>query len=116
MIGGIDDETTATLAGLLEAGEEVRGGLASVSASLVLTDRRLLLIREGWRHRPANGIRTWALDGSFRIVAAPRGVAGALIVDRNRDATSFFVSAEDWPDALRLVTEARRLSARSKLL
>jgi hypothetical protein len=112
MIGGIDDETRATLVGLLEVGEEALGGLGSISARLILTDRRLIIIREGWRLRPATGIRTWALDASFHIRAAPRAAAGALIVDRARGATSFFVGERDWPDALRIVSEARRLSAR----
>jgi hypothetical protein len=79
---------------------------------IVVTDRRLIIIREGWHHRPATGIRTWALDTSFHIGAAPRAAAGALIVDRGRGAPSFFVGERDWPDALRIVSEARRLSPR----
>jgi hypothetical protein len=113
MIGSVSDGTIAALEGTLEDGEQILGALSSMSAALVLTDRRLAIVRQGWRHRPQTGIRTWALDRAFWIQAAPRGAAGALIVKRERGATSFFVSEREWPDAQLLVTEARRLSARS---
>jgi hypothetical protein len=114
MIGRVPADILAALSGVLEDGEQVLGGLTSLSASLVLTDRHLAIIREGRTFRPRTGLRTWSIDRSFAIQAAPRGSAGAVIFSREGGATSFFVSADDWPDALRIVTAVRRLSAKSR--
>jgi hypothetical protein len=113
MIGRVSEETISELKDVLEDGEQVVGGLASLSAALVLTDRRLVIIREGWRHRPRSGIRAWPLDGSFGVRAVPRGSAGAVIIEQEPEATSYFVAERDWRDAQRLVSEARRLSSRA---
>jgi hypothetical protein len=115
MIGQVSKETIAELHDVLEESEQILGGLTSMSASLVLTDRRLVIIREGWRNRSRTGIRTWPLDASFSIqTGVLRGGAGALIIDRERGATSYYVREADWPDALAIIAEARRLSARSR--
>ena len=113
MIGRIDDGTYATLADTLEDGEEILGAISSWSAALVLTDRRLMIVRQGWRHRPKTGVRSWPLNRDLMIRIAPRGTSGALIIEREHRATTYFVLESDWPDAKLLVTEARRLSARS---
>jgi hypothetical protein len=82
-----------------------------VGSALVLTDRRLLIIRDGRSFRPRTGIRDWSLGPSLRIQVGPlRNGSGSLTIHRERGATSFFVAERDWLDALWIVDEAQRRS------
>ena len=106
-------DVAAPLHDFLEAGEGILGVLTSLAGSLVLTDQRVVIVREGHAYRPQNGIRAWDLSSrvAFRY-GAPRGGMGRLVVGDGKSATSFFVNASDWTEALRLVTMAHSIAYR----
>jgi hypothetical protein len=89
----------------------VVAGLPSIGSSLVLTDRRLIIIRDGRSFRPRSGVRDWPLGPKLHVQVGPvRNGTGSLLIDRERGATSFFVAERDWNDALWIVDEAQRRS------
>jgi hypothetical protein len=111
VIGRMTLEMAEALREVLAEGEAVVAALPSIGSSLVLTDRRLIIIRDGRSFRPRSGVRDWPLGPALRIQVGPlRNGAGSLLIDRERGATSFFVSERDWQDALWIVEEAARRS------
>ena len=52
---------------VLQRSEEVLESATAVGCTLVLTDRRLMLVREGTQHRPRTGVQTWTLDRTLTI-------------------------------------------------
>jgi hypothetical protein len=104
-------ETAEALREVLGEGEAVVAALPSIGSALVLTDRRLIIIRDGRSFRPRTGVRDWELGPSLRIQVGPvRNGSGSLLINRERGATSFFVAERDWNDALWIVDEAERRS------
>lgn len=94
---------------LLEPAERVVRVVIGVGASLVLTDRRLILVREGVTYRPKSGVQTWPLDRTTRVRHTPvRHGTGRLVVDREARATSVFVAADRWPQAEALIGDVNR--------
>ena len=111
MIGRMTLETADALRDILEDGEQVVAALPSIGSALILTDRRLIIIRDGRSFRPRTGVRDWRLGPDLRIQTGPlRNGSGSLLIDRERGATSFFVAERDWHDALWIVDEADRRS------
>jgi hypothetical protein len=107
-------DVAESLGDFLETDEGILGVVTSLAGSLVLTDRRVVIVREGHGYRPQNGIRSWGIssDVGFRY-GAPRGGMGRLVVGDGKAATSFFVNESDWPEAMRLVTMAHSIAHRS---
>jgi hypothetical protein len=101
---------------VLEPDEDVLGSVSSLAGTLVLTGRRVLIVREGRGYRPQSGIRSWrisrAVDFSY---GAMRGGIGRLMVGNGKDATSFFVRGSDWDEAMRLVTMAHGIAHREAI-
>ena len=94
---------------MFEPAERVVRVVNGVGASLVLTDRRLILVREGVAYRPKSGVQTWPLDRTLRVRHTPvRHGTGRLVVDREARATSVFVAAERWPQAEALIGDVNR--------
>ncbi|HEX7472818.1 MAG TPA: hypothetical protein VF323_07030 [Candidatus Limnocylindrales bacterium] len=111
MIGRMTLETAEALREVLDEGEAVVAAVPSVGSALILTDQRLVIIRDGRSFRPRTGVRDWPLGPSLRIQVGPlRNGSGSLLIDRERGATSFFVAERDWLDALWIVDEAERRS------
>jgi hypothetical protein len=111
MTGGLPSDVATTIDGVLEPGEDVLGAVTTLAGTLVLTDRRVVILREGRTFRPATGIRSWGLTPANEMTfGPPRGGVGRLIVGRGNRATSFFVRQRDWHDALDIVTMARRIT------
>ena len=111
VIGRMTLETAEALREVLAEGESVVAALPSIGSALVLTERRLIIIRDGRSFRPRSGVRDWPLGPALRIQVGPlRNGSGSLLIDRERGATSFFVSERDWQDALWIVEEAARRS------
>lgn len=110
---GVPIDVTRSLDGVLEPSEAVLGAVTSLAGSLVLTDRRIVIVREGRGFRPRSGIRSWPMapDLVFRYVA-PHGGMGRLVIGNGNRATSFFVKASDWTEALRLVSMAHGMAHR----
>jgi len=111
MIGRMSLETAEALQEVLDQGESVIAALPSLGSALVLSDRRLIIIRDGRTFRPRTGVRSWPLDPTLKVELGPlRNGAGSLLIDRERRAISFFVSERDWQDAIWIVDEAQRRS------
>jgi len=107
-------DVAKSLGDFLQTDEGILGVVTSLAGSLVLTDRRVVIVREGHGYRPQNGIRSWDIssDVGFRY-GAPRGGMGRLVVGDGKAATSFFVNESDWTEAMRLVTMAHSIAHRS---
>jgi hypothetical protein len=92
----------------LGPGEEVALTAQGVGSTLVLTNKRLLVVREGASFRPSSGIRAWHLDRELRVRLgrAYRQTHRLAIGDASMTA-SVFISADDAADAQRLIAEAR---------
>jgi hypothetical protein len=113
----LSTDVALSLGDLLEMDEGILGVVTSLAGSLVLTDRRVVIVREGHSYRPSNGIRSWDIssDVGFRY-GAPRGGMGRLVVGDGKAETSFFVNESDCTEALRLVTMAHSIADRATAL
>jgi hypothetical protein len=107
--GPKQDELRLALERALEPAEEVELTARAVGCTLVLTDRRLLLVREGASYRPSSGIRAWPLDRELllRLGRAHRQTH-RLVIERAPDTASVFLSSEQLPDAKALIDRARQ--------
>lgn len=94
------------LAAILEPEESVEFVAPAVGSSLVLTQRRLIVVRDGASFRPKTGIRSFALDPglSIRIEPARRRV----IIDSDTGTINVFVRSERLAQAEAFVAEVRR--------
>jgi len=106
-------DVAASLHDVLARGEDVLGSVTSLAGTLVLTDRRVVIVREGRGYRPQSGIRCWDIstDVDFKH-GRLRGGMGRLVVGNGKAAASFFVKEIDWLEALRLVTTAHGIAYR----
>jgi hypothetical protein len=90
----------------LDEDERVDLFASAVGSGLVLTDRRLLVVREGAEFRPRSRIQSFALDRDLEVRIAPTmkqvtvGSAGRAIV--------VFIRGEQLADVEALVAELRR--------
>jgi hypothetical protein len=90
----------------LEGGEVVTAVLPGVGASLVATNQRVVIVREGADFRPRNGIQSWTYARIVGVSLSPPMRGQAVIVVRTgrypwQAVTMFFES--------RLRTEAERV-------
>ena len=98
----------------LEAGETITHAVLAIGCTLALTERHLILAREGSAFRPKTGLRRWDIDSRLSIRAGLlRHDTGTLVIQWDRDATSVFVAGDNWDDALALVGATRTAIRRS---
>ena len=64
---GVRDALTATL----EPDERIERYVPVVGAHLILTGRRLFVVRHGYDYRPSTGIRGWPLDRHLQLRIEP---------------------------------------------
>lgn len=96
------------LRAILTKGEEITHLVPAIGCVIALTPRRLLIVREGSSFRPKTGVRDWELGAGMSVRAGlVRQGSGSLVVKWGRNATSVFVRAEHWDDALALVGTVR---------
>jgi hypothetical protein len=107
-VDALPDATRAALAPYLDASEHVERFVAAVGCSLVLTDRRLAVVREGASYRPRSGVRSWTLDRSLSLHLAPaRRETARLVIERTGRSASVFVAGEHVEEARTLIAEIR---------
>lgn len=106
------DELPRSVGGVLrstlEADEVVTHAVPAIGCALVLTNRRLLIVRDGSSFRPRTGIRQWEIGPGLAVRAGlVRQGIGSLVIRSGRDLTSVFVRADRWSGALDLVGAVR---------
>ena len=79
------------VAAFLGPAERVDRVVPAVGCALVLTNERLLIVRDGAAFRPKSGVRHWPLDRESRIRMAP-GARHRLIVSRYDRSASVFLT------------------------
>jgi hypothetical protein len=105
-----ETETIRTaLVGVLDPDEVVDRVVPAVGCSLVLTDRRVLLVRDGAVRRPKTGVQAWPLDRELTIRIAP-GQPDRLVIERKEQSASIFLAGQQVDEARGLILEARRRS------
>jgi hypothetical protein len=116
MRDSLPKDVELSLRGFLLQGESVLGGVTSLAGTLVLTDRRVVIVREGHVYRPQSGIRSWPISSTVGLrCAQPRGGMGRLVVGNGTSTVSFFVKECDWQEAMRLFAIARGIARRSEV-
>jgi hypothetical protein len=94
------------LAQILDPDERVDAVAPAVGSALVLTDRRLIVVREGASFRPKTGIRVFALDRDLRVRVGP--ARKRVIIESAGATINVFVRSEQLGQAERLLAEVRR--------
>lgn len=105
----MSDDVRAALTPVLDRSERIDQIAAGVGCALVLTDRHLVLVRDGAHFRPRSGVRSWKLERhtSLRLTPAHRATSRLVISDGER-STSVFVTADQLADVNALVAAVRR--------
>jgi len=105
----LSDDAQAALKPRLAPSEEVALVAPAVGCTLVLTDRQLLLVREGVAYRPRSGVRSWVVDRTLTVrPGRPRKTSGQLAIECCKRTTSVFYSLEHKLAIDQLVAEVRR--------
>jgi hypothetical protein len=98
-------------------GETLRAVLRGVGASLLLTDARLILVRDRAGHRPMSGVQTVTIDRIGQIaIELGTGQSGRVVVHdlTRREWSSVFFDARSVDRARALVDLARPMIARAR--
>lgn len=105
----LSDDARAALDPVLGSGERVVTIAIAVGCTLVMTDRKLLLVRDGASFRPRSGVQSWALDPGTKVRLTPthRETARLLISGAGRSA-SVFVTSDQLGEISELVAAYRR--------
>lgn len=106
----IQSEAARTaLASVLEPSERMMRVVAAVGCTLVLTDRHLVLVRDGFSYRPRTGVQSWPLDRGLNLrLAQVRHNTGRLVIERAEQSASVFLTAASMGEARALVAETRQ--------
>jgi hypothetical protein len=106
--GAHPDSAESRLRAVLDEGEAITHLVPAIGCVVALTPKRLLIVREGSTYRPKTGVREWELEPGLAVRAGlVRQGSGSLVIKWGRNATSVFVRADQWDDALALVGTVR---------
>ena len=99
------------------APEPLLDHVAGVGATLILTETRVIVVRQGAHFRPRSGVRAWPLRSirDIRLVASRRG-SGSIVIRTGPypwQAVNVFVGAQDSADAERIVARIRSRADRA---
>lgn len=101
----------------LDPGEELLIVLRGIGAVMLLTDRRLIVARDGFERRPRSGILAFPLSGivhlRLEIGSSPSGRI-ALSTVSGHEALSMFFDSRSLGRAQELIDVARPLIARHR--
>ncbi len=105
----LSDAALSALAPVLAPSEVVAMVAPAVGCTLVLTDRQLLLVRDGHSFRPRSGIQRWVVDRSLSVRLGPvRQTTGQLAIECRGRTSSVFLTHAEIPAVDALVAEIRR--------
>ena len=104
----LSNDTRAALEGVLEPTELVELVSPAVGSTLVMTDRRLLVIRDGARFRPRSGVRSWPLRRDLTLrLARVRHDTSRLVIACDGRTASVFLTGSQMGEAQALIAEIR---------
>ena len=107
-IAALPGPTADALRDAIEPDEEITHAVPAIGCTIALTNRRLIIVRDGAAFRPKTGVRKWNLDEDLTVrTGFLRHGTGSIVVHWDRNATSVFVLAEHWDAALKLSAAAR---------
>jgi hypothetical protein len=108
-VNPLSDAARTALAPVLGPSEEVSLVAPAVGCTLVLTDRQLLLVRDGVSYRPKSGVQSWVVDRSLSVRLGPiRRTTGQLAIECGGRTASVFVAKAHMHEVDSLVAEIRR--------
>jgi hypothetical protein len=107
-VNPLSDAALTALAPVLGPTERVAMVAPAVGCTLVLTDRQLLLVRDGVSYRPRSGVQSWVVDRSLSVRLGPiRRTTGQLAIERGGRTASVFLTQAHIPAVDALVAEVR---------
>jgi hypothetical protein len=106
MTDALSDDARAALAGVLDTSEHVEFVVQAVGSTIVLTERRLVVIRDGASFRPKTGVRSFDLDRDLAVRIGP--ARRRVIIGSAGRTINVFVRSEQLGGAEALVAEVRR--------
>jgi hypothetical protein len=102
----LNEDVHTALAGVLEPREPILLVAAAVGSTLILTDRRLMVVRDGARFRPKTGVRAFAIGAGLAVRVGP--ARRRVIIESEGRAITVFIRPEQLEAAEALVAELRR--------
>ena len=107
------DEASAALQAaldtVLDPAEPVERIVAAVGCTLVLTDRRLVLVRDRADRRPTSGVVWWTLDRALNLHLGPvHHDTDRLVIEHHGRTTSVFLATAHMGAAVALVARVRQ--------
>lgn len=91
---------------VLDPAETVESAAPAVGSSLVLTQRRLIVVRDGASFRPKTGVRPFDLGHGLSIRIGP--ARRRVIIESDAGTINVFVRSEQLAQAEAFVAEVRR--------
>jgi hypothetical protein len=91
---------------VLDPAETVVFVAPAVGSSLVLTQRRLIVVRDGANFRPKSGVRSFELDPGFSVRVGP--ARRRVIIESDAGTINVFLRSEQIAQAEAFVAEVRR--------
>ena len=101
----LSEAALEAIAAVLEPAETVELVAPAVGSSLVLTQRRLMVIRDGANFRPKTGVRTFELGSGIAIRIGP--ARRRVIIESGGKTINVFVRSEQLAQAEAFVAEVR---------
>jgi hypothetical protein len=93
----------AALALALEPSERAELVIPAVGSTIILTDRRLLVVRQGAARRPRTGVQSWDIDDELMVRLGPRRMR--VLIGRQDQFLSIFLRADQVPEVEHLINE-----------
>jgi hypothetical protein len=91
---------------VLDSAESVDFVAPAVGSSLVLTERRLIIVRDGASFRPKSGVRSFELETGLSIRVGPK--RRHVIVESAGHPINLFLRSDQLAQAEAFVAEVRR--------
>ena len=102
----LPESARAALAEVLPRAERVDMIAPAVGSSLVLTNRRLVIVRDGASFRPTSGVRCFDLDDHLHVRIGPR--LKRVIIEPTGETISLFIRPHQLQAVETLLAEVRR--------
>ena len=108
----LTEDARAALETALEPSERVQLVAPAVGCAIVLTQRRLIVVRDGAKFRPKTGVRAFAIDQGLAVRIGP--ARQRVIIESEGRTITTFVRQEQLERAEALIAELRRRVMRTK--